>query len=179
ATVEPSGDRDLRVVRLARRAIDLGAVTGGQDRRLGGDRVEPLAQVGERRPQGFARERHALAQPERRGLVVQSEREQVHKGLNVIGFRRRWLDRSRAGAALHPEGWGVQRRDRGGGPWGRPGRAQRFGPAAPACRYWPPLRGGSLRCSPRRPRRETRYARCASCARTLAASQKYEARFAR
>ena len=49
----------------------------------------------------------------------------------------------------------------------------------PACRCWPPLRGGALRCSQRRPRRETRCARFASSAQTIAASQSYEARCAR
>jgi len=59
------------------------------------------------------------------------------------------------------------------------GAGKGAGRPPPARRRLPPLRGGALRCSQCRPRRETRYARFASSARTVAASQKYEARCAR
>ena len=73
----------------------------------------------------------------------------------------------------------LRRRGQGAGKGAGKGACEGAGRPPRACRCWPPLRGGALRCSQRRPRRETRYARCASCARTVAASQKYEARCAR
>jgi hypothetical protein len=65
--------------------------------------VQLLTQVGECRAQRFARERHPFAQHERRGLVVQSEREQMHKQLNFIGlYRRLGLIAISLGAARAP-----------------------------------------------------------------------------
>ena len=71
-----------RLRRIARRAIQLGAVAGGQDR--GFARRPRLEQLGERILQLLGAERHALADGERRGFMVETEGEELH-GESVSG----------------------------------------------------------------------------------------------
>ena len=79
----PLRDRCTRVLRGRRGAINLGPVAGGQDRRLRDQRAQMAAQIGERIPQGIARERDFLAQRQRRGGVVQTECQQMHSVSSV------------------------------------------------------------------------------------------------
>jgi hypothetical protein len=64
---------------LGRRAlcrdVQLGAVAGGEDRRLGGEAAPDL---GQRVAQPLDVEHHALAHCEGRGVVIQTEREKRH-----------------------------------------------------------------------------------------------------
>ncbi len=65
-----------RRLRLAQRAVKLGAIAGGEDRgfldRLVG------GQLRKRRTQALGVERHPLANCERSGMMVQTEREKLH-----------------------------------------------------------------------------------------------------
>jgi hypothetical protein len=59
-----------------RREVELGPVARRQDRRFGG---EPALDLGERLAQPLDMEHHALAHRERRGMVIQTEREKRHE----------------------------------------------------------------------------------------------------
>jgi len=65
---------DLHVVG---RAVHLGAVAGGEDRRLGVPQVR-LAQAVQRRRDLVDRERETAAQIQRRGVVVQTQSPDSH-----------------------------------------------------------------------------------------------------
>jgi hypothetical protein len=70
-------------LRLLHRAVELGAVAGGDDRRLGQiavvARIEVVAQPGDRIADLGGHERQTLTQRKRRSLVVQPEGQQLHR----------------------------------------------------------------------------------------------------
>ena len=74
--------RELRALRFLRRAVELSPVAGRDDGRLGdapaGRFRQPLAQPADRHAHFLRDERHPFAHGERRGRVVQSERQKLH-----------------------------------------------------------------------------------------------------
>jgi hypothetical protein len=83
------GPRDLGGLARVGRHVELGAVAGGHQGRLGHGALQPLAETAQRQGQLLGREREPAAQIQRRGRVVQSEGDDAHEMIvRFTGHRR-------------------------------------------------------------------------------------------